>query len=48
MVEPVFAQLRGVQGLRRFHRSGLAGARLEFALHALAYNLGRVLARAVF
>jgi transposase len=48
MVEPVFAQLRGVQGLRRFHRTGLAGARVEFALHALAYNVGRVLARAVF
>jgi transposase len=46
MVEPVFSYLRGVQGLRRFHRKGLAGVRVEFALHALAYNLGRVLARA--
>ena len=42
MVEPVFGHLRHRQGLQRFHRGGLAGVRLEFALHALAYNLGRV------
>jgi len=41
MVEPVFAELRERQGLRRFHRRGLRGARLEFALHCLAYNLKR-------
>ncbi|RPJ52903.1 MAG: hypothetical protein EHM24_33605, partial [Acidobacteria bacterium] len=43
MIEPVFAALRERQGLTRFHRRGLAGVRLEFALHCLAYNLGRAL-----
>lgn len=43
LVEPVFAALRERQGLRRFLRRGLAGARLEFSLHCLAYNLGRAL-----
>jgi hypothetical protein len=43
MVEPVFAALRERQGLRRFHRRGLAAVRTEFALHCIAYNLGRVL-----
>ena len=41
MVEPVFAYLRERQGLNRFRRRGLPGVRLEFALHALAYNLSR-------
>lgn len=41
MVEPVFAELRERQGLTRFHRRTLAGARVEFALHCLAYNLKR-------
>jgi transposase len=45
MVEPVFSQLRGRQGLKRFRRSGLAAVRREFALHAMAYNLSRVVAR---
>jgi transposase len=40
MVEPVFSVLVHRQGLRRFHRRGLKGARLEFALHCVAYNLG--------
>jgi len=43
MVEPVFATLRERQGLTRFHRRGLTGVRLEFALHCLAYNLRRAL-----
>jgi transposase len=47
MVEPVFSALRYTQGLQRFRRKGLAGVRLEFALHALAYNLGRALACAL-
>ena len=46
MVEPVFAELRGVQGLNRFRRFGLRGVRLEFALHACAHNLRRLLALA--
>ena len=45
-VEPVFSQLRGRQGLRRFRRRGLTGVRVEFALHAMAYNLSRALALA--
>lgn len=44
MVEPVFSQLRGRQGLNRFRRKGLKAVRLEFALHAMAYNLGRAMA----
>ncbi len=47
MVEPVFSVLRAGQGLQRFRRNGLAGVRVEFALHAMAYNLGRALARAL-
>lgn len=48
MVEPVFSMLRGQQGLHRFRRRGLAGVRTEFALHVLAYNLGRALAYRLF
>lgn len=48
MVEPVFSQLRGRQGLQRFRRKGLSGVKVEFALHAMAYNLGRALAVALF
>jgi transposase len=44
MVEPVFADLRGRQGLNRFRRFGLAGVKLEFALHAAAHNLRRLVA----
>jgi transposase len=47
MVEPVFSALRGRQGLQRFRRKGLAAVRLEFALHAMAYNLSRALACAL-
>jgi hypothetical protein len=44
MVEPVFSQLKGRQGLRRFRRRGLKAVRCEFALHAMAYNLSRAVA----
>jgi transposase len=44
MVEPVFSHLRYRQGLNRFRRKGLKAVRLEFSLHAMAYNLSRVLA----
>jgi transposase len=43
MVEPVFAELKRDQNLNRFHRRGLAGARLEFSLHCTAYNLKRAI-----
>ena len=43
-VEPVFSSLKLIQGLVRFARHGLARVRLEFALHAMAHNLGRLLA----
>jgi transposase len=45
MVEPVFSALRDRQGLQRFRRNGLAAVRVEFALHAMAYNLSRALAQ---
>lgn len=41
IVEPVFAELKERQGLKRFHRKGIPGAKLEFALHCVAYNLKR-------
>jgi len=44
MVEPIFARLRGKQKLDRFRRRGLTAVTREFALHALAYNLGRAVA----
>jgi transposase len=43
-VEPVFSVLRLKQGLNRFRRRGRAGARLEFRLHLMAYNLSRIVA----
>ncbi len=43
-VEPVFAELKGVQGMTRFRRRGLAGVRVEHALHAAAHNLRRYVA----
>jgi len=48
MVEPVFSVLRGRQGLNRFLRKGLAGVKLEFALHVLAYNLSRAVAVSLY
>jgi IS5 family transposase len=44
MVEPVFSELKGLQGLQRFRRRGLDKVRLEFALHATAHNLRRLVA----
>ena len=44
LFEPVFSILRQQQGLSRFRRRGLAGVQREFALHVLAYNLGRAVA----
>lgn len=44
MVEPVFSHLRGQQGLNRFRRKGLKAVALEFTLHAMAYNLSRLVA----
>lgn len=48
MAEPVYAELRERQGLRRFRRRGLCGARVEFALHCLALNLKKALCSAAF
>jgi hypothetical protein len=48
MAEPVFAELRERQGLRRFRRRGLRGARVEFALHCLALNLRKALRTGAF
>ena len=39
IVERPFAEFRERQGLHRFHRCGLAGARVEFALHVIAFDL---------
>ncbi|MDE9488225.1 transposase [Xenorhabdus bovienii] len=44
IVEPVFSALRGIQGLERFRRKGLSAVKLEFTLHAMAYNLSRAVA----
>lgn len=41
MVEPVFGELRYIQGLNRFGRRGRLGATLEWALHCTAHNLRR-------
>ena len=37
--ERVCAELTERQGLRRFHRRGLAGVTVEFALHCIAFDL---------
>ena len=44
MVEPVYGELRHLQGLNRFRRRGTSGVRLEFALHCSAHNIRRYLA----
>lgn len=41
-VEPVFARLKRLRV--RFRRRGLAGVRLDFAIHVLGYNIGRAVA----
>jgi len=43
-VEPVFSEIRGVQGLRRFRRKGLQKAKMEFSLHAITHNIRRMFA----
>jgi hypothetical protein len=48
IVEPIFAELKERQGLKRFRRRGPTGARVEFALHCLAFNLKRVAVVVVF
>ncbi len=48
MVEPVFGDIRYIQGLNRFRRKGHAGVRLEFFVHVAAHNLRRVVAAAFF
>lgn len=43
IVEPVFAELQQLQGLRRFRRFGLRAVALEFSLHLMAHNLRRLI-----
>lgn len=47
IVEGRIGDLKVRQGLRRFRRRGLAGVRLEFALHCLAHNLGWAVRRSL-
>lgn len=42
-VEPIFAELRERQGLKRFRRRGESKVRLEFSLHCIAYNIKRAI-----
>lgn len=42
LAERPLAELKERQGLRRFHRHGLCGVRVEFALHCVAFNFRRV------
>ena len=46
MPEPVFAELKGIQGETRFRRFGLANVRAEHAIHCAVHNIRRALARA--
>lgn len=41
-VEPVYSEIKGVQGLTRFRRRGARGVQVEFSLHACAHNLRRL------
>jgi transposase len=43
-VEPVFGEIRGMQGLRRFRRKGLKKVKMEFSLHAITHNIRRMFA----
>ena len=43
MVEPVFAEMKERQDLKRFHRKGLQKVKVEFALHCVANNLKRAI-----
>lgn len=47
IVERPFAEFRERQALRRFHRCGLAGASVEFALHVIAFDLKWAIRRSV-
>jgi transposase len=47
IIETRNSALKERQGLRRFRRRGLAGVRVEFALHCLAHNLGLAARRLV-
>lgn len=42
LAERPLAEIKERQGLRRFHRHGLSGVRMEFALHCVAFNFRRV------
>ncbi len=46
IVERPFAEFRERQALHRFHRGGLAGAQVEFALHVIAFDLKWAVRRA--
>lgn len=41
-VEPVFGEIKSIQGLTRFKRRRLKGVQVEYALHAMAHNLRRL------
>ena len=45
--ERPFAEFRERQGLDRFHRTGLKGASVEFALHVIAFDLKWAINRSV-
>jgi hypothetical protein len=45
IAERPFAEMKHRQNFRRFHRRGKAGARVEFALHSIAFNLKLVCGR---
>jgi transposase len=43
LAERPFAEIKDRQGLRRFHRRGLLGVRVEFALHCMAFDLKKMI-----
>jgi transposase len=45
LAETPFAEFGERQGLRRFHRRGDEGVRVEWALHCMAFNLNRAVNR---
>lgn len=47
-VEPVFSELKLIQGLTRFRRRGLKKVRVEFSLHCMAYNLRKAVGIIIF
>ncbi len=42
IVESVFSQLRGQQGLGNFRRTSLSAVNVEFKVHIMAYNLSQI------